>query len=255
MNGNLTFPDDDAKEFAQDCDYLRDVIMRGPEVHCAWLRALKSPQDSRISSSTTEWQDEHTKAVLEYGIAGSHSKGLISSSLLRQLAYNPDLLESLAERVLDDGNLEHWLPSDAESSEKYELDELGREFLEQLRQEMDRVPSIFSSDLQQTFEGTWEKELNIPCCHISVPVVDDSTLTLRFLDRTWGKLRVNRQTASLLAIVARTGVFLTWPPASSLQVRAAASTPAGVDLLHETPIELHATKDGLMAKIFIMPET
>ncbi len=245
----LTFPDSDDARLEQVCQDLCDIIFGDLEAHCALLRAIQASRSE--SPPPSEWIEENTRAILSRGLYGACREGLVSTTLLQQLAHDPDLLVRLAPRILEDGAIEHWQPS-AALTHAADVDSMAGELLDALRVHESQAgdanqPTIESSDLREPFEGRWMTRPAGPTCRIDVPIVAATTLTLRWAGRTWGKLRVERRSAVQMRLAARTGVFLAYPLPAELTVRAAAKIPA--QDVRRVGIEISAVRDGVIVEI------
>ncbi len=220
MSERLVFPEDDEVQLERDCRDLERIFLSDLEAHCCWLRAMReTPLSVSIPESMEEWTESENKAILLLGPYLAYKKGLVSASLLRKLAHDPDLLTSLGRRI-DEGAADgEWPGPDVDEVGRFSPEALAKEFTDLLRAELASSescaqpippPQIESSGLRRTFEGVWTQTPGRYSYEIEVRLAGSTTLSLRWRDRTWGKVLVAPSSSLLPRVIARTGVFLVY---------------------------------------------
>ena len=246
----LLFPAEDEQQCRADCRRLDELLRSDVHARCAWLRAMRSADETR-SQLEACWDPRYTEVITEHGVLAAFEKHLVPLRALRDLAADPEGLETIADCIQ---GIEPARGVDDEQTSVV-ADQL-RELLARLRESRDArnakdvSPEIFSTDRQQRYRGVWTRQGALHRCHIEVSLVAPTMLKLVYAGKTWGALSVRPSGASRVTVLACTGVFLGSPIASELGVRAAAKSNDAT-LSGEPRIEVTATMGGLCLDIFV----
>lgn len=255
MAERFIFPEQDDVKFEQNCVDLQDLILHDLEAHGAWLRATGAQEPAEKMPEQCLWEERHVLAILELGLHDAFQRGLISALQLRRLAMDIDLLQDVTDRVYAEGNSDVWQVKDP-SCQFADVGAVQEQLFHELakvlvQQEGERVlPMLHNAELQRTSVGRLITDYRGTICRLDSTIQTSATLTLSWHDRSWGKVRVERQDPTRYRIASKTGVFLAGQLPDLLVSRLAAET--GPIARAETgTIQLAATGDGLIIDLVI----
>ncbi len=254
MNDRLQFPEDDLERLKSDCDDLSEILLEHLDAHCAWLRLQAQRSDATPLPAATDWSPAEFEAILQKGFWSACKAQIIKPTQLRHAAQDPDLLEQLAERIFGEGAPEVWFPDSpttdltAESQTQSLLQKLSR--LNPNRVSAAKGPVLRHDVTDRSYPAVPVRYGHRTIWRLEATVSKRATLSLRFDNRLWGKLQVERTSTSTIRIVACTGVFLMRLDAGEVNLRAAAESAAGPkDEQEAGQITLNATQGGIVLDI------
>lgn len=206
----LDFLTTDPRWLRRACDQLSDWLVLDTTAYRAWLDALAEGSSFALPN---RWMEEHTTALLQFGVQDALARQLVDSECLHELACTPDLLVRLESRIPREADSDYWC-----------LSPDGVVFAQRLLRAV--TGTLAEPDTAATFFDTaTSRRFPFVAGVAHVPLVDDTVLECHVGSRCVGKLHVQ---PSGLAVGIRfaTGVFRAMPVPRDIRVRAAAASSA-----------------------------